>query len=178
MAGYFGTVTAKLDLDISAVEQGLARSTASIEKVGGALEHRLLGPRHLATAFATAFGLNIEKIGEHFASLWTGVTEQTKKYYEELTELSDKNTDSTIENMRKLVSEEHRYLLLLKERERILNNPNRGEPRGPGAGEDALKFIMDKIPLLQGVLSPGYFAIKAAPHHVHAGHVCHVCHRE
>lgn len=131
MAGYFGRVSAKLDLDITDFEKGLARSAQSVEKIGGKLANKF-GAKAIATSLATALGLGITKIGESAARMWTGMTEQAEKAFEKLTELSAKNADDTIENMRSLISEEKKYQLLLLDRQKLQRNPTNPEKEEPG----------------------------------------------
>lgn len=145
MAGYFATVSAKLDLDITPFEQGLARSGASVEKFGHTLEHKLLGPRHVMGALATALGLNIEKIGDHLAEMWTGVTEQAKKYYEEIEKLSTEAADKQIDQMRKTLDAEKKLTLLRMDLDRLRRNPAEGAETREASGVEKTLGVLSGI---------------------------------
>lgn len=71
------------------VEQAGAEHGANTgQKIGEALEHKLLGTRHIAGALATALGLNIEKLAEGVTAALVG---GTKEAWAKMGELADEN---------------------------------------------------------------------------------------
>lgn len=71
------------------VEQAGAEHGANTgQKLGEALEHRLLGSRHISGALATALGLNIEKLAEGVTAALVG---GTKEAWAKMGELADEN---------------------------------------------------------------------------------------
>lgn len=106
--GYDSEIKARLGVDTSSVAGDLANASRTFDAWGkkvaatggdhggsfgdkftGALEHRLLGTRHLAGAVATALGLNIEKIADSIAGAIVG---GTKEGWEEAGRIADENT--------------------------------------------------------------------------------------
>lgn len=72
------------------IEQDSARHGAGAgDKLVGALEHKLLGARHLSGALATALGLNIEKISEHITE---AIENGSKEGWKRAGEIADENS--------------------------------------------------------------------------------------
>jgi hypothetical protein len=161
MAGYFATVAAKLDLDITGFEKNLAKSSETVGKVGTKLESKLIGTKAIATALATAFGLSLHKVIDNVAGLWSGVTEIAREAFKDFQEMSTKNADENIRQMRELVSEEQKYQLLLKERERLLKNPPKADPKGPSGFENFIRFMATQTPLGH-LFGPALVSMEAA----------------
>lgn len=101
-------VTGKLGIDTSSVPADLAKAKGAFQTFGNdienaagkhgegagdklthALEHKLLGSRHLAGALATALGLNLEHIAENIAAAIVG---GSKEAWAEAVKLADENT--------------------------------------------------------------------------------------
>ena len=113
--GYDSEIKARLGVDTSSVAGDLAGATNTFNawgkkiatqgethgsEFGGkftdALEHRLLGTRHLATAVATALGLNVEKIAESIAGAIVGGTAEGWKQAGDLADQNAKLLDERI----------------------------------------------------------------------------------
>jgi len=173
----FGSeVTAKLGIDTASVPQDLAQAKGAMQKfaqeagsVGEksgagtgdkfatALEHRLVGSRHLAGALATALGLNIDKIAE---SVTAGLVGGTKEAWKEMGQLAEENA--------KLIEKRIELAMTPKQlQDKIKTDASRaaGELQGAGAETSAEKFInkvsltgamkdnLTKIATLMGVVS-------------------------
>lgn len=126
--------TASFNSALNAVNRDLG-------SIGTRLEHQFTG-RHLGTALATAFGLNIEKIGEHFARMFTGVTEEEEKAYKELEGLTTRVADASIKNMHAMLSDNQKLNLALQDRARleeaIANNSGKTAAQQVKQAEDRL----------------------------------------
>lgn len=136
----FTEVGARLGLDIKPFEAALARSASSL----GEFKKRAsknLDVGDAGKAFAFALGLSIDKVGDTFGRMWTGVTREAEESFRKMADLSETNTDLTIRNMRELLTLEQQYQLLLRDRERILNNPTKSETPSPGAWETIFNSI-------------------------------------
>jgi hypothetical protein len=90
----------------------------SLGDLGGRLEHMFSG-RHLATAVATSFGLNMEKIAEHIARFFTGMSEEEEKAYKNMESLGEKAADLAIKNMKARLSNEELLRMALYERAKL-----------------------------------------------------------
>lgn len=105
--GYSTEIQAKLGVDTSSVGTDLQGAKNQFNKWGndvandgskhganfggkltGALEHKILGARHLSGALAVALGLNIEKISEHIAA---AIVDGSKEGWEEALKIADSN---------------------------------------------------------------------------------------
>lgn len=105
---YGSEVKATLGVDTTQVPQDMAKARAAFNKAAqeiqndsskhgagagdklvGALEHKLLGARHLSGALATALGLNIEKISEHIAE---AIENGSKEGWKRAGEIADENS--------------------------------------------------------------------------------------
>ncbi len=104
---------------------GFAKTTAasgalgkSLGDLGGRLEHMFQG-RHLATAVASAVGINIEKIAQGIARFVTGVSEEEEKAFKAMEGLSEKAADLSIKNMQARLSNEQLLKTALQERAKL-----------------------------------------------------------
>lgn len=72
------------------IEQDSARHGAGAgDKLVSAMEHKLLGARHLSGALSTALGLNIEKISEHITE---AIENGSKEGWKRAGEIADENS--------------------------------------------------------------------------------------
>lgn len=104
--GYSSAITARMGMDTSEFKAGIEQAKQAYRGLGqslegaseahganagnkliGALEHKLLGARHLSGALATALGLNIEKISEHIAA---AITSGSAEAWKQVIEVQDK----------------------------------------------------------------------------------------
>ena len=114
-----------INLRSTADTSGFSQTTAasanlskSVNYLGNRLEHMFTG-RHLATAVATAVGINIEKIAQEIARFATGMSEVEEKAYKSIEALSDKAAELALKNMRANLSGEQQLALAVRERNRL-----------------------------------------------------------
>lgn len=125
-------IAVKLGLNASQFKAALKEAGAEIDalkkkadptlwdKIFAGAENKLAHIKGLTGALIVASGFSAEKIAEKLANLWFGISEEEKKAYEGLGELSTRAADANIEAMRAGLSEEKKYLLAVREREGIL----------------------------------------------------------
>lgn len=145
---FVAEVKARLGLDTTDFQRGLTKSVADMDAVGtkmGKVLDKGFGARKVFKGILAGIGISsVDKVVDAVARMWSGLTSQAEEYYKNLADLSDKNTEMTIENMRKQASEQVRLDLLVKERARAINNPTEGfTARGPSLYENALKLAAD-----------------------------------
>jgi hypothetical protein len=106
--GFSTEISARLGIDTSSVPADLAKARTAFnqelgklpaeaakhgagagDKLTRALEHKLLGARHLSGALATALGLNIEHIAETIAG---GIVGGSKEAWQKAYEVADRQT--------------------------------------------------------------------------------------
>ncbi len=112
-------IQATIGADVGPLNAAGPAVAAATDKLAGAMEHRLLGARHVASVVAVALGLNIEEIAKKVARLWTGVSEEEEAALKKLEDVSTRAADSHIAAMRAQLSAEKRYQLALQEREQL-----------------------------------------------------------
>lgn len=154
---FVAEVKAKLGLDTTQFNQALTATTAQFGSAAGKMEkvgEKAFGFKHAFKGILQGMGIaSIEKGVDSIARFFSGLSEHAEKTYEEIDALSEKNTEATISNMRKLASEEVQYQLLLKERNRAISRPTEGfSPQGPGFLEKTAKFLAGPT----AILSPLY----------------------
>lgn len=141
MAGTFATVGATLGLDITPFEQGLARSSASVEKFGGKLVNKMMGPRAVMGSLATALGIGFSHIADSAARMWAGMTEKAEEYYKKVEQLSEEAADMQIKAMRRTLPEWEKRELLKKDLADLRKgNGDRPETRERGWEEKIMTF--------------------------------------
>ncbi len=123
----------KFGQDVEAA--GAAHGAGAGDKLVGALEHKLLGSRHLAGALAVALGLNIEHIAE---GITAGLVGGTKEAWKQMGELAEENA--------KLIEKRMELAMTPKQlQEHQAKNRKRAEGELEGAaneaGENAAKRI-------------------------------------
>jgi len=126
-----------LSLDATRFKQALTNATADVGTAGsqmGKTLHRSFGAQNIAKGILMGIGLgSVEKAVDHIARLWTGMTDDLEKSYKKIADSSDASTERTIDNMRKMASEEVKYQLLLKERAKLTDRPGESfQAQGPG----------------------------------------------
>lgn len=112
----------KLGLDLAEYTAGWNKATA-IASTGAAgltkAVERKLGLNDVFKSFVASVGIDAAKIANWIAEKF-GVGEKQRKEFEALDDLSDKITEETIKNGRARLNDEQKYLLLLRERDRLL----------------------------------------------------------
>ncbi len=137
-----------VDFVLKASTAGFTRALATVsnetEKLRKGLMNKFEG-RDLARGLTTALGLSVEKIGEKFARMWTGMSEKAEEAYKELGDLTDTLTEKTIEAGKARLNDEQRYQLALMETEKLQKSiaENVGKTI-----EEQVKLTKDKIALL------------------------------
>lgn len=112
----------KLGLDLAEYTAGWNKASAIASTGAAGLSkavERKLGLHDAFKSFVASVGIDAEKIANWIAEKF-GVGEKQRKEFEALDELSDKITEETIKNGRARLNDEQKYLLLLRERDHLL----------------------------------------------------------
>ncbi len=104
---------------VGMLDDSVQKGDQFAENLATRVGDRLVGLRHVSTAVATALGLNLENITQNIARLFTGMSKEEEDFYNKTKELSDRQADTSIKNMRDRATEETKYQLLLQERKRL-----------------------------------------------------------
>lgn len=108
--------------DTSGLTKALAEAGQKTGEFAKKIGTQVAGTQQMSQALATALGINIQTMGEHVARFITGLSKESEKALAELVALSDRAADLTIQNMRANLSDEQRYQIALKERDRIMRD--------------------------------------------------------
>lgn len=134
--------------DATEFSNGLARASADGVRFAGDITKRVgekfIGMRDLANTVATALGLNMEEIAKKIARFMTGVSEEEEGAYKKSEQLSTQAADLAIKNMRDRLSDEQKYQLALRERDRLMDQLSSMEIR---SGADMERAAQKRIEL-------------------------------
>ncbi len=89
-------------------------------KIAGKVSGKLTDLKDVSNVVASALGINLKDIADGVARWFTGMSKEEEAAYKKSEELSDRATELAMKNMRSRLSEEDRYTLLLKERDKLL----------------------------------------------------------
>lgn len=119
-------VGVRLTGDNSAFKAMLGDSADAAQKFGGDLTRKVGGKlfelRDVSTAIATALGINITNITDHFARLVSGMSKETEGYLKELDKLSETIANKNIATMRAARTEEQNYQKDLEQRAKLFRD--------------------------------------------------------
>lgn len=111
-----------------------------VSKVGG----KLTDLKDVSNVVASALGINLKDIADGVARWFTGMSKEEEAAYKKAEELGDRATELAKKNMRSRMSEEDRYALMLKERDKLLDQISQTEVR---TGADMQKLAERRIEL-------------------------------
>lgn len=111
---FFSEVTARLGLDITSFEKGMAQSVQTAEKTAGAIGKKFSGA-HLGTTIATALGLNLQNIAEKLVEPF----KQAAEYAQSLAEWTDRSADATERLIRSRQTDSQQLEVMEKRVERL-----------------------------------------------------------
>lgn len=139
------TVGVELNGDSSGFRAAMDKAAQDAGKFSGEIASKvagkLTGMRDVSTAVATALGINFQSIASNMARLFTGVSKDAEDALKRIEQLSTQNADESLKNMRMRLTEEQKYQLALKERERamkIINDETLGQV-------DAIEYVEDAL---------------------------------
>lgn len=138
-------VTAKLGLDVTAFKRALTATQADVGKFGNQAAaglERSFGAHHIGKSIIGAFGLaDIHHAADTIARFITGISEESEKAYKSIEESSTRAADIQIENMERLATAQNRQILLSKQANKALKNPDLTGIEEPGLLERAGRFL-------------------------------------
>jgi len=144
------TTGVRLTGDSSEFKRMLNDATNEAVKFGSGLTAKTAGKvlelKDVSTAVATALGINIENIAENIARFVTGVSKAAEEAWKSLGEISDRVAEKNIENMRAQLTEEQKYQLNLKDRERLLKAIDENQAK---TAADILRQKQDELKLAE-----------------------------
>lgn len=111
-----------------------------VSKVGG----KLTDLKDVSNVVASALGINLKDIADGVARWFTGMSKEEEAAYKKAEELGDRATELAKKNMRARMSEEDRYALMLKERDKLLEQITQTEVR---TGADMQQLAERRIEL-------------------------------
>ncbi len=113
-------IRATVGADLGPLRQAGIEAEGLAGDIGDKIEHRLFGARHLAGALATALGLNLDKIGEQVARIFTDMSKETEEAMKKAGEISDETAAITAKMLADRRNDEQKMEALVKDKNDLL----------------------------------------------------------
>lgn len=104
----------------SMLDDSVNRASRAATEITGSATGKFTNLRNVGAQLVSVFAVSLEKVAELAARSIAGMSEAEEEAYRRAEQLSDRATEANIRNMRLRLSDEQRYQLNLKERERLL----------------------------------------------------------